>query len=177
MQISHESMREDIAAIYDEQQAIGYPSTFVEGAAASDAYMKGLFPDWQAQGITSVLQEQKGGYANNTRAMYGLARKAEAAGVRIISGVEVKSFRISGGAIAAIETDRGAIRTDCVVVAAGPWVRSFWQMLDLPNVISIRGSTARFIQKSQCGPNGRCRKVRSASIRTFSKQPTVNRHP
>ncbi len=140
MQISHESMRENIAAIYDEQQAIGYPSTFVEGAAASDAYMKGLFPDWQAQGITSVLHEQKGGYANNTRAMYGLARKAEAEGVRILSGVEVKSFQISGGAIAAVETDRGAIRADCVVVAAGPWVRSFWQMLELPNTISIKGA-------------------------------------
>ena len=140
MQISHESMREDIAAIYDEQKAIGYPSTFVEGAAASDSYMKGLFPDWQAQGITSVLHEQKGGYANNTRAMYGLAGKAEAEGVRILSGVEVKSFQISGGSIAAVETDRGAILTDCVVVAAGPWVRSFWQMLDLPNTISIKGA-------------------------------------
>ena len=140
MQISHESMREDIAAIYDEQKAIGYPSTFVEGAAPSDAYMKGLFPDWQAQGITSVLHEQKGGYANNTRAMYGLAGKAEAEGVRILTGVEVKSFRISGGAITAVETDRGAVLTDCVVVAAGPWVRSFWQMLDLPNIISIKGA-------------------------------------
>ena len=70
-------MRENIAAIFDEQQAIGYPSTFVEGEAASDAYMKGVFPDWQAQGITSVLHEQKGGYANNTRAVYGLVRKAK----------------------------------------------------------------------------------------------------
>ena len=139
--------------------------------------MKGLFPDWQAQGITSALHEQKGGYANNTRAMYGLSRKAEAEGVRILGGVEVKSFRISGGAVAAVETDRGAIRADCVVVAVGPWVRSFWQMLDLPNTISIKGPTAIFIQKSQLGLIGRYRKVRSASIRTFSKQPTVNRRP
>ena len=29
--------------------------------------MKGLFDDWQAKGITSVLHEKKGGYANNTR--------------------------------------------------------------------------------------------------------------
>ena len=42
--------------------------------------------------------------------------------------------------MAAVETDRGAILTDCVVVAAGPWVRSFWQMLDLPNTISIKGA-------------------------------------
>ena len=29
-------------------------------------YMQGIFDDWQAQGITSVLHEKKGGYANNT---------------------------------------------------------------------------------------------------------------
>ena len=140
MQISHEGMRADVAAIHEEQRAIGYPSQFIEGAAASDAYMTELFPDWQAQGITSVLHEQKGGYANNTRAMYGLAGKAEAEGVRIITGVAVKGFQISGGAISTVETDRGDIKTDCVVVAAGPWVRSFWQMLDMPNTISIKAT-------------------------------------
>ena len=35
--------------------------------------MNGLFDDWQAKGITSVLHEKKGGYANNTASMYGLA--------------------------------------------------------------------------------------------------------
>ena len=40
--------------------------------------MKGLFDDWQAKGITSVLHEKKGGYANNTASIYGLAKKAEA---------------------------------------------------------------------------------------------------
>ena len=30
-------------------------------------YMRGIFDDWQAKGITSVLHEKKGGYANNTR--------------------------------------------------------------------------------------------------------------
>jgi len=42
---------------------------------------KGLFSDWQAKGITSVLHEKKGGYANNTASIYGLASKAEAEGV------------------------------------------------------------------------------------------------
>ena len=46
--------------------------------------MTGLFDDWQAKGITSVLHEKKGGYANNTKSIYGLADKAEAEGVRIM---------------------------------------------------------------------------------------------
>jgi glycine/D-amino acid oxidase-like deaminating enzyme len=73
MQISCESMHEDVASIYEQQQAIGYESEFIEGAADCDAYMKTLYNDWQAQNITSVLHEKKGGYANNAQAIYGLA--------------------------------------------------------------------------------------------------------
>jgi len=139
MQISHEGMRDDVATIHEQQQAIGYPSKFIEGAAQSAAYMKQLFPDWQAQGITSVLHEKKGGYANNTKALYGLANKAEAEGVRILTGVSVTGFRLEGGAVSAVETDRGAITTDFVVACPGPWAKSIWDMLDLPDTIAIKG--------------------------------------
>jgi glycine/D-amino acid oxidase-like deaminating enzyme len=140
MQISHEGMRADVASIHEQQGAIGYPSTFVEGANESASYMKALFPDWQAQGITSVLHEEKGGYANNTKAMYGLAGKAEAEGVRILTGVTVRGLRIEGGSVTAVETDRGNIKTDYVVAGVGPWVRSIWEMLDLPETIAIKGA-------------------------------------
>ena len=93
MQISCESMREDVRSIYEQQQAIDYDSVFIEGADASRNYMKALFSDWQAEGITSVLHEKPGGYANNSKAMYGLAGKAEALGVRIISGIEVTAMK------------------------------------------------------------------------------------
>jgi len=52
MQISPEIMREDVASIAEQQKAIGYESVFIEGAKESTHYMKGLFDDWQAQGIT-----------------------------------------------------------------------------------------------------------------------------
>src|SRR3990170_4948913 len=100
MQISPERMRADVASIYEQQRAIGYESVFVDGADASTRYMKGLFDDWQAQGITSVLHEKRGGYANNKASMHGLAAKAEAEGVRILPGVEVVGFELgsnSGG--------------------------------------------------------------------------------
>ena len=139
MQISCESMREDVAAIHAQQQAIGYESVFVEGADESERYMKTLFSDWRAQGITSVLHEMPGGYANNSRAMYGLAAKAEALGVRVISGITVKAFESDNShAITAVDTDWGRIECDYAVVAAGPWVRSFWEMLELPMEVGIR---------------------------------------
>jgi len=142
MQISSESMHEDVASIYEQQQAIGYDSAFIEGEADCDSYMKGLFGDWQARNITSVLHEKKGGYANNSKAMYGLAGKAEAEGVRIITGIEVTGFQRANGsssAIHAVETTRGRIGCDYVVIGTGPWVRDFWSMLDLPKEVSIKG--------------------------------------
>ncbi len=138
MQISCESMHEDIASIYQQQQAIGYPSTFIEGEQDCSSYMKGFFDDWQAQSITSVLHEMPGGYANNTRAMVGLAGKAEAQGVRILSGVEVTGFtEDNAAAISAVETSHGTISCDYVVIGAGPWAKQFWDLLEMPKTISI----------------------------------------
>jgi len=144
MQISPEAMRADVAAIHEQQKAIGYESVFVEGEKESATYMRGLFDDWQAQGITSVLHEKRGGYANNRASMYGLATKAEAEGVRILSGVAVTDFEIDGGgAVTAVETDRGRIGCDTVVVGAGPWVKGLWDLLDLPGTVTIKGSDGR----------------------------------
>ncbi|MEM7302764.1 MAG: FAD-binding oxidoreductase [Pseudomonadota bacterium] len=140
MQISCEAMRDDVAQIFSEQQAIGYESEFIEGANASTSYMRGMFADWRAQEITSVLHEKRGGYANNTKAMYGLAEKSEALGVRIITGVEVLGFSSENGsgAIHSVETDKGSISCERVIIGAGPWVRNFWDMLGLPKQISVK---------------------------------------
>jgi len=139
MQISPEVMHEDVASIAKSQKEIGYPSEFIEGEADSMRYMKRLFGDWQAQGITSVLHEKKGGYANNQKSMCGLAEKAKGEGVRILPGVRVTGFQYSGNAVSAVETDKGVIKTDYVVVGAGPWVKSIWEMLDLPKTVTIKG--------------------------------------
>jgi len=67
MQISCEKMRDDVRQIHTEQAAIGYESVFIEGEEESRDYMLNLFDDWQAEGITSVLHEKPGGYANNVK--------------------------------------------------------------------------------------------------------------
>ncbi|MEE9301586.1 MAG: FAD-binding oxidoreductase [Alphaproteobacteria bacterium] len=145
MQISPEPMHADVAQIAAEQKAIGYPSTLIEGEKDCMRYMKSIFDDWQAKGITSVLHEQKGGYANNTASTYGLAGKAESEGARIVSGLKVTGFQSGSNsqAITAVETDRGTIGVDYVVIAAGPWVPVFWKMLELPKTISVKGPDGR----------------------------------
>jgi methylglutamate dehydrogenase subunit A len=141
MQISPEVMHEGVATIYEQQKAIGYESTFIEGEADCMRYMKSLFDDWQAKGITSVLHERKGGYANNMASLRGLAAKATAAGARIVEGVTVTGFEFghNSHAVSAVNTDKGRIECDYVIVGAGPWVRDFWTMLDLPRTVSIKG--------------------------------------
>jgi methylglutamate dehydrogenase subunit A len=142
MQISPECMREDVASIYEQQKAIGYESVFVDGADASMKYMKGLFEDWQAQGITSVLHEKRGGYANNMASMLGLAAKAKSQGVSILSGVEVQGFEFGSNskAVTALLTNQGRIACDIVVVGVGPWVNRIWNLLELPKSISVKSN-------------------------------------
>ncbi len=139
LQISPEVMHDDVATIYEQQQAIGYESTFVEGAAESRRYLESIFADWQAGNITSVLHEHRGGYANNRASLRGLAARARAAGVQIRTGVRVTDLVADGASVQAVQTDSGRVRCDNLVVAAGPWVRDLWSMLRLPETVTVLG--------------------------------------
>lgn len=142
MQVSPECMHEQVGTIYEQEKAIGYPSVFIEGAKDCQRYMGELFSDWQAKNITSVLHEKKGGYANNMRSVEGLAGLARSEGVRIETGVKVVGFERGNGTSSSVRaaiTDKGKVRCEQVVVGAGPWVKQIWDMLQLPNAISIKG--------------------------------------
>jgi methylglutamate dehydrogenase subunit A len=143
MQISPEIMHADVVQIYKEQQSIGYPSTLVEGEKESWEYMRSMFRDWQAENITSVLHEHRGGYAHNKASIRGLAEKARSEGVNIYTGVRVTGLRLEGGAVEAVETDAKTVRCERLVVAVGPWVRDVWAMLDLPEKITIKDADGR----------------------------------
>ena len=131
MQISSESMRDDVGSIYAQQQEIGYESVFIEGENACTSYMRGYFGDWQAQNITSVLHEKRGGFSNQTKTMYALAKKIEALGVRIITGVEVKGFNAMNGAdaIRSVETDKGTIELELFEQDAPNTVKNFVDLI------------------------------------------------
>ena len=62
----------------------------------SRAHMRGLYPDWRAQGLSVCLHEHAGGFAFNRESMLGLADKARAAGAQIVEGVEVTGFEFDG---------------------------------------------------------------------------------
>jgi glycine/D-amino acid oxidase-like deaminating enzyme len=139
MQIAPAEMHENVAKIFAEQQAIGYPSVLIEGERDCRAYMLDMFDDWQAPGVSAILHEKKGGYANNARSLEGLAAKAESQGVRIVPGVRVTGVRTAGGAVTGVQTDQGEIRCDQLIIAVGPWIRDLWAMLGLPERIPVTG--------------------------------------
>jgi glycine/D-amino acid oxidase-like deaminating enzyme len=140
MQISPAVMEEQVAGIFEEQRDIGYESSLIHGAGDCAKYMDELFGDWQAEGTTSILHEKNGGYANNKASMQGLAGKAKALGVRILEGVCVTGFeRDSAGAVTAVVTDQGTIACGYLIVGAGPWIKSIWDMLELPKSIDVKG--------------------------------------
>ncbi|MCY4048055.1 MAG: FAD-binding oxidoreductase [Hyphomicrobiales bacterium] len=145
MQISHEGMHEDVASIHQHHRDTGYPSEFIEGINESAAYMRSFFDDWQATGITSVLHEHRGGYANNLASIQGLARKAQTVDARIHTGVTVTGFiaESTSGSIHAVETDAGTVTCEQVVVAVGPWIKSIWDMLDLPKSVTVKDSSGK----------------------------------
>jgi len=169
LQIAPEAIvRRRGAGFFSEQRAIGYPSVLIEGKSDCQRYLLDMFEDWQAPGSTTVLHEKKGGYANNIRAVRGLAAKAEAEGVRIAAGVRVTGFGIAGNAVTSVETDQGTVACDQLVIAVGPWIRDLWAWLDLPETITWRSPAGPEAQPGRCGPTGRCRRARWRSSRPSS---------
>lgn len=144
MQISPECMHQDVAQIAKQQADIGYSSQLIEGEHDCATYMQSLFSDWQATGITSVLHESLGGYANNAAAIDGLATLATSEGVHIEAPVTVTGFNTdASGAVTQVLTDRGTIACDQVVIGAGPWAKQLWDLLELPKTISIRDAAGQ----------------------------------
>ena len=79
MQLGPEIMHADVVQISEEQKAIGYDSSLIEGEDDCRTYMEAIFSDWQAEGITVVLHERRGGYAENMPSMTGASSSTPSA--------------------------------------------------------------------------------------------------
>ncbi len=133
------AQEEDLIAVFERQQRIGYASELHVGVDEVTAHMRSLYHDWRAPGLSVCLHEHAGGYGFNKESMLGLAGLAQRAGAQIATGVEVRSFAFDdSGAITAVNTSAGTVAVDQVVVAVGPWVASLWEMLGLPDRLDVR---------------------------------------
>jgi glycine/D-amino acid oxidase-like deaminating enzyme len=138
----------DLVEVFERQERIGYRSTLVTGEADVDRYMKELFPDWRAKGVTVCLHEHQGGFAFNMDSVQGLARKCREEGVEVLSGVEVTALEVGqDDLVTAVETNEGRIEVgEQLILAPGPWAQRFWEMLGLPPTIDIRTPSGEVVR-------------------------------
>ena len=153
---------QDLTAVHERQQRIGYPSELFVGTDEVASHMRSLYHDWRAPGLSVCLHESAGGYGFNQESIDGLAGLAVEAGARIETGVEVTGFAFDhSGAVTLVHTDQGDIAAEQVVVAVGPWVASLWSMLGLPDRLDVRqpdGAVVRdqpmwtywYLQEGEC---------------------------
>ncbi len=84
------------------------------------------------------------GRAEPFQAVPGLARAAHKSGCRIIENCAVRGIELSSGAVSGAVTERGLVKAQAVVCAAGAWSSLFSRNvgLDFPQ-LAVRSSVAR----------------------------------
>jgi len=134
-----QEQEQDLIAVFERQQRIGYRSELHVGTDEVTRHMRSLYDDWRAPGLSVCLHEHAGGYGFNRESMLGLAGLAQRAGAQIATGVEVLGFEFdASGAVTKVRTSAGEIAVEQVVVAVGPWIASLWSMLGLPDRLDVR---------------------------------------
>jgi sarcosine oxidase subunit beta len=116
------------------QNDLGVPSRMIDVAEA-----KRLSPLIETDGLLAAAYSPTDGHCTPESVVLGYAGAARRAGARLCRGVEVTGIDRDGEQIRAVHTDRGTIRTDTVVCAAGAYSAQVGEMvgLDLP-VVPLR---------------------------------------
>jgi len=91
-----------------------------------------------------ALYTASDGRAEPNRAAPGIARGAQRAGARILSGCAVRGLELAAGRVQAVVTEHGSIAAAAVVCAAGAWTSLFCraQSIDVPQ-LRVKGTVAR----------------------------------
>jgi 4-methylaminobutanoate oxidase (formaldehyde-forming) len=80
-----------------------------------------LWPNAAVDDLVGAVLFPTDGTVNPGDATLALAKGAEDRGARFVFGVTVTGFRRDGARVTGVETDRGVVEADAVVLAAGLW--------------------------------------------------------
>lgn len=91
-----------------------------------------------------ALHTSDDAYAEPALAVPAISRLARARGAQLFEGVAVRTLIREGGVVRGVETERGSIRADTVILAGGAWSRTFLENegQSLPQ-LAIRSSAFR----------------------------------
>ena len=102
-------------------------------------HVHGSAIDW-----TGAMFTKSDGRAEPHKATPAIARAAERSGATVMSSCAVRGIETSGGAVSAVVTEHGSIKTSTVLCAAGAWTSMFCRSIgiDVPQ-LRVRGTVAR----------------------------------
>lgn len=99
----------------------------------------GLNPLLAREPLVGASFSPRDGYAEPARVVGAYATALEALGGRVHERTTVTGLDTSGGAVSAVHTDRGTIRTRAVVCAAGAWSATLGELAGVPlPVVPVR---------------------------------------
>ncbi len=98
------------------QNELGVPSRMIEVAEAQR-----LSPLVSSEGLLAAAYSPTDGHCTPEAVVAGYAGAARRAGARLVTGCTVTDLVVEDGTLHEVVTDRGRIRTDTVVCAAGAW--------------------------------------------------------
>ena len=88
-----------------------------------------LFPIMSLDGVEGSAYIPSDGYVDPASATQSLAIGARRHGVRIVEGVEVTGFAVTGRRVCEVHTAAGSVQAETVVNAAGMWSRELGRMV------------------------------------------------
>jgi glycine/D-amino acid oxidase-like deaminating enzyme len=113
--------------------------TRILAGTALDAVLRGGGPSW-----SGALYTASDGRAEPNRASAAIARGAQRAGARIVSGCAVRGIERAAGRVAAAVTEHGTIAAPHIVCAGGAWTRLFCGSLGVTvPQLAVLGTVAR----------------------------------
>ncbi len=123
---------EDVTAF--EQATSMQNDLGVDSRMVTPHEVAGLCPLVRTDDLLGAAWSPRDGHCTPEAVVLGYAAGARRLGARLLTGVEVVGVQTSAGAVSAVETTRGTVRTDTVVCAAGAWSASLGAMagVDLP---------------------------------------------
>lgn len=104
-------------AEFRERVAIQHAHGLTDVAFLDGDEVRRQFP-FVAEEVVAATYRAADGWLSSNEAAQGFAR---ASGARIVLNTAVTGFRLAGGRVTGVETDRGTISAPVVVLAAGPY--------------------------------------------------------
>jgi 4-methylaminobutanoate oxidase (formaldehyde-forming) len=107
---------EDIKRMVGMARSFGMPMELLSPKEAQD-----LFPLMSLDGVVGAAYTPNDGVIDPTGLTNALAAGAKSRGARIFLGTDVEQIKVEKGRVSEVVTNRGTIKTEIVVNAAGQW--------------------------------------------------------